>query len=115
MTIKTWKHGDTDVSAANLTEYSTALTAAHTLLGDTAQVYAVHLASSAFFHIWHTHRYLWFKSAGQIVSIDGANTVGLSEPTGGGTGMVDLDTLDWLQYGQLYTVSGVSACIEDYE
>ena len=113
MAVKTWRQGDYP-TAADLNAYVSDLTAAHNQIGDVGVSMGCWHASSARFHLTHTYRYLYWDSVGQIESMDGTQTLGLSEPETG-VGQMDLDTVDWLQYGQAYRVTGVTWCMEDYE
>lgn len=113
MAVKTWRHGDYP-TAADLNAYSTDLNAAHNLLGDVGISKGCWHESNARFYLNHVYRYLYWDSVGKVESLDGANSVSLSEPPTG-VGQMDLDTVDWLQYGQIYLVTGVTWCIEDYE
>jgi hypothetical protein len=97
-----------------MNEYISALVAAHNSLGDVGISEGCWHESNARFYITHTYRYLYWDSTGRIESLDGANTVGLSEPATG-VGQIDLDSIDWLQYGQVYLVTGVTWCMEDWE
>ena len=110
-----WAHGDKP-TAADMNAYSTALTEAHNSLGDVA----VHLlclkVSEAQYTIRHTHRYLHFTSTGKLVDPTAVNEdTGLSEDGNTNKGVLDLETVGWLAYGALYFVTGVSACVEDWE
>lgn len=108
-----WQHGE-QPTAAILNEYRTALIDAHTTLGDDGGWSEAHeKISEASFVMLHTWRYLHFTSTGQITDLYGNNALDLEE-NADGQGRIDLDTLDWLVYGQLYRVNGVSVCMEDW-
>lgn len=108
-----WDHGDTPTSTI-LNEYSTALESAHDTLGDLGGWSpAMEHNSEAVYLVLHTNRYLHFVSNGEITDLTGANVEEISEDEDG-SGVFDLDTLDWLTYGQLYYVTGVSICCEDW-
>ena len=113
MAIKSWAHGDYP-KAVDLNAYTSDLITAHNQGGDVGISMGCWHQSSAEFYLTHTYRYLYWDSTGQIESMDGSQTVGLSEPPNG-AGQVDLDTVDWLQYGMVYRVTGVTWCIEDWE
>ena len=118
MAIKVWAHGDYP-TAAQMNEYKTVLDAAKAALnaGSPAlpmQVAAEH-ASSGEFWVWHCYRYLHYGSNGVLVDQDGVYPdVSLSEDDNQ-LGVLDLDSLGWLQYGRVYKVTGVTWCQEDWE
>lgn len=70
----------------------------------------------------HVHRYLRYRGAGKIISLDGANEVSLSdtEPSGGPQ-VFDLDSIkSWLPYGEQYLVQDsdsnhIVVAYEDYQ
>lgn len=108
-----WEHTDTP-TAALLNEYSAALNDAHDRLGEVGGwSEAQERVSESVYTLLHTHQYLHFVSNGQISELDGSNETDINEDESG-QGVIDLDTLPWLVYGQLYTVTGVSVCIEDW-
>lgn len=113
--VRQWSHGD-QPTAALMNLYATALTEAHDSLGEGAvQMLALKL-SEAQFCLVHAYRYLHFTSSGSLVDPAGLQQeVGLSEDGESGHGVLDLDSVGWLAYGALYWVTGVSACVEDYE
>lgn len=114
-TPKQWAHGDR-VTHTEMNKYGTALTEAHDSLGDAAMNPLCLIISEAEFCLRHTYRYLHFTSTGQLVDPTGArDPVGLSEDADTNKGVLDLESLGWLAYGALYTVTGVSACVEDWE
>lgn len=62
--------------------------------------------------ILHRHRYLHYKSTGAIEDPAGTGTaVSLSNEED--FNVYDLDSVDWLAYGQMYKVTGVDFCMED--
>lgn len=108
-----WVHGDQPTPTI-LNEYRTALIDAHDGLGDLADwSIAQQRTSESRFVLLHTHRYLHFTSSGTISELTGANEEEINEDDSG-QGVLDLDALDWLIYGELYLVTGVSVCIEDW-
>lgn len=110
----TWVEGD-QPTATLLNEYRTALIEAHDGLGDLGGWSLAQIRiNEARFTLLHTHRYLHFTSVGQIMALDGSNAQDINEDESG-VGVLDLDTLDWLVYGQLYQVNGVSVCMEDWQ
>lgn len=113
MTIPTF--GIEKPTAAKLNALKAAFVSAHTLLGDTASETATpyEYGESVAWYFFHTHRYLHFGSVGTLQDI--SNTfpeVDLSEDDTG-YGILDLDTISWLAYGQMYKVIDVSFCRED--
>lgn len=116
MTVpREWAHGDAP-TAADMTSYSTALTEAHTALGDIAVQPLYVKISEAEFCLRHIYRYLHFTSSGKLVDPAGVNdAIGLSEDGDTNHGVLDLESVHWLGYGAYYYVTGVSACVEDWE
>lgn len=113
--MKTFAHGDS-VTAANLNAIDTTLDDAYARIGDVAYQALAPGAdddNNTFFFI-HRYRYLYFKSTGEIASLDGTNTAGLSEKNDTFTAL-DLDGLNWLSYGQAYVVTGCEMACEDWE
>lgn len=109
----TWNHLDQPTPTI-LNEYRAALIAAHDALGDVGGFSVAHQnISEASFTMLHTWRYLHFVSNGVITDLYGANRVEINEDETG-QGRVDLDSLDWLVYRQLYRITGVTTCIEDW-
>lgn len=109
-----WTEGDKP-TATLLNEYRTALIDAHTGLGDLAEwSLAQRQVSSARFVLLHTFRFLHFTSVGQITALDGSHAQDINEDDSG-AGVLDLDSLDWLVYGELYRVNGVTICMEDWQ
>lgn len=114
MSLTRFAHGY-NPTAVLLTPIVDALDDAHAALGDVALSPGCCKGSSAVFHLVHSQRYLHFSSVGAIEDIGGVfPDVSLSE-SDTGVGAVDLETVTWLVYGQLYRVSGVSACLEHSE
>jgi hypothetical protein len=111
MSIKVWAHGDKP-TAAQMNEYKTVLDGARVLLeGNTFALPAEHMSESAFGLI-HCYRYLHFASTGTLHDIQSAYPdVSLSEDSDG-HGVLDLNSLGWLNYGRLYEVTGVTWCQE---
>jgi hypothetical protein len=111
---KQWSRGDVP-TAAQMNQYSTALTAAHEVVGDTAVNPVIQQGvSEARFFLRHTHRYLFFRSQGQIEDPNGVeDPVSLSEQKSGAVTRFDLDDVGWLNYGMIYMVTGCSQCMED--
>ena len=113
-TAAAFVHGDYP-TASKMNSISTAVTEAHTALGDYAWNMAVAKASEATFHLLHTWRYLKFSSTGALVDINGAfPSISLSEDDSG-IGTLDLDSVGWLGHGMIYKVTGVSTCFEDWQ
>ena len=109
-----WNHGDITVAAARMNKYSDALNAIYAVRGDVSVSIATLAGQSeAVFTNIHRERYLYFISDGSIDDPAGiGDSVSISEVAGTFTAY-DLDTVSWLQYGDLYEVSGVSWCAED--
>jgi hypothetical protein len=71
--------------------------------------------SGSLWYFRHVHRWLIYDSTGQIVDISGENApVTINDPESG-WGVKDLDTIEWLQYGALYIVSGCAVAYERRE
>ena len=114
MSLIYFQHG-WNPTAAMLNPIADAYDAAHTALGDYSLSPGCLKAEFAVFHLVHNQRYLHFSSSGAIVDPGGVfPDVSLSE-SDTGVGALDLDTVGWLVYGQLYSVTGVSACLEHSE
>ena len=108
-----WEHGNVNVSAANINKYTNSIIALEAIIGSVSKTYAT-LARQreASFTLYHTRRWLWFTSTGAIVDPSGIGTsVSISEVNDTFTAY-DLDTVEWLTYGSLYTVTGVGWCQE---
>ena len=114
MTIPVFSHGQKP-TASNMNAFKTVLDAANAALsGGTIQLPAVHQSESAF-GLLHCYRYLHFASTGTLTDIQGVYPdVSLSEDSDG-HGVLDLDSLGWLNYGRPYEVTGVTWCQEDWE
>lgn len=113
--MKIWQHGDT-VTAADLNALSAGMNTARTLSGDATLHYLAQGAygPGAVFYLIHTQRYLHFKSTGKLGNVTNTEETGLS--TGDAEfGVLDLDGVDWLAYGQLYKVTGCEMACEDSE
>lgn len=110
-----WAHGDT-TTEAKLDAYSTALDSLHGLIGDAAVCALTPVAegSGARFYLIHLQRWLHFRGTGDLYSADRAHSVGLSDVDNSWTAL-DLDGIEWLNYGEIYEVEGVTACCEDWE
>ncbi len=114
MTLTYYAHGNYP-TAAGMNAIADTYDAAHTALGDYSLSPGCVKASSATFHLVHSQRYLHFSSTGALEDISGVfPDVSLSE-SDTGVGALDLDSVGWLVYGQLYRVTGVSACLEHSE
>ena len=97
-----------------LNEYSAALNAAHDGLGNFAEwSVAQRRTSESVYTLQHVYRYLHFTSNGKIMELNDSNEQDINEDETG-RGVLDLESLDWLIYGQLYKVTGVSVCLEDW-
>ena len=110
-----WAHGDT-TTEAKLDGYSTALNTIHGQLGDVvcqALTPAAEGSGARFFNV-HLQRWLHFRGTGDLLSSDHVHSIGLSDVDNGWTAL-DLDGVEWLNYGEIYEVEGVTACCEDWE
>lgn len=57
---------------------------------------------------FHTYQFLIFGSTGEIIDPSGVgSSVALSDPESG-YGVYDLSSVDWLTYGMVYRVEGVT-------
>ena len=108
-----WSHGDT-VSAADLNAYSTALTALHARILSTSIRMATpnQYGSGNIYRFVHRNRWLHFKSTGQIKNAAGTQQATLS-PINDTYTSFDLQSLNWLAYGQLYQVVGCDMASEE--
>ena len=114
---KWWSEGDT-VTHTELNKYGTALTEAYNDLGDYGIQFAspFRLQSGDVFTVYKTHRYLHFRSVGALDDpSDIYDSITLTEDPDTGRGTLDLDTVDWLIYGQKFYCSGVNAVWLDEE
>jgi len=67
----------------------------------------------SFLSIFHTFRYLAYGSTGEIVDPSGlADPVAITDAETGKVGFYDLEGIDWLTYGMVYRVEGVTWCRE---
>jgi len=114
MSMTHFSHGQKP-TALTMNAIVTALNDAHTALGNYGASPGACKASSSTFFLVHSQRYLHFSSTGNLEDITGVfPDVNLSE-SDTGVGVLDLDSVGWLVYGQLYMVTGVSACLEHEE
>ena len=108
-----WTHGDT-VTAAYLNAYSTELTALHNrILNTRIRMATPHQYGSGNIY-WFVHRNRWlhFKSTGQIMNAGGTQQATLS-PINDTYTSLDLQSLSWLAYGDLYQVVGCEMASEE--
>jgi hypothetical protein len=67
------------------------------------------VTEASFLTIFHTFRYLAYGSTGQIVDPSGiGKAVSISDPATGKIGYYDLEGVDWMTYGMVYRVEGVT-------
>lgn len=95
-------------------KYSDGLTYLNTAIG-VAYNWAVpysQMPDTQTYYLIHSQQYLVYKSTGRIVDITGTND-DISLDDGDTYNSYDLDTIDWLAYGDLYRVVGCSVCMED--
>ncbi len=101
-------------TAAKLNALSDVIDEAHVILGDTATEFPAEgqWGSGQVWWMVHVYRYLHFASNGALVDPTGVfPDVSISEDDTG-QGVLDLDTVSWLAYGQLYKLTGISWCME---
>lgn len=71
--------------------------------------------SGSLWYFRRTHRWLIYDSTGQIEDLSGENDpVSIQDPESG-FGVKDLDTVEWLQPGEFYIVSGCAVAYERRE
>ena len=63
-------------------------------------------------HLW---RWLFYKGEGALKNIAETEQTPLSNDNPGGTNVFDLDSVDWLNYGGVYEITGVTWAFEDWE
>jgi hypothetical protein len=113
-----WEHGDFPL-AADLNKIGTG----QTHIYEIALTYARNPASRSLadlsaenINFTHRHRWLHYKSTGQVVDPSGAEEdVELPNPSDNWINVYDLDSIAWLEYGALYTVAGVDMACEQEE
>lgn len=67
----------------------------------------------SFLTIFHTFRYLAYGSTGEIVDPSGIGAnITVTDPDTGTIGYYDLESVDWMTYGMVYRVTGVTWCRE---
>lgn len=71
----------------------------------------------SFLTIFHTFRYLAYGSTGEIIDPSGiGDPIAITDPDSdaetGPIGFYDLEGIDWLTYGMVYRVEGVTWCRE---
>jgi len=108
-----WTHGDV-VTAAYLNAYSTELTALRASIKDAEIVPCMpdQYSSGNVYWFFHRHRWLHFKSTGQIKNAAGTQQATLS-PVNDTYTSFDTHSLSWLAYGQLYQVVGCAMASEE--
>ena len=101
-------------TAAKLNLLPDVFTEAHTLLGDVStnlpalQAYG----DGVSWRLIHVYRYLHFGSTGTVMDPHGVYPDTTISESDTGQGVLDLDTVAWLAYGQQYRVDAVSWCME---
>jgi hypothetical protein len=101
-------------TAAKLNALADVIAEAYVILGDVGTEFPAEgqWGSGQVWRMVHVYRYLHFSSSGAIVDPTGVNPdVSISEDDTG-QGVLDLDTVSWLAYGQLYKLTGISWCME---
>lgn len=126
---KVWSHGDVP-TAALMNAYSTSLTEIYNKLagkrhcrGVKCRQWLSRTADTLFDGMVDTNnsyqaethllRWLFYGGEGAIVSLDGTESTPLSND--GTVNIYDLDSVDWLNYGQAYHITGVDWAMEDWE
>lgn len=67
------------------------------------------VTEGSFLTIFHTFRYLAYGSTGEIVDPSGIGAnVSVTDPATGKIGYYDLEGVDWMTYGMVYRVEGVT-------
>lgn len=124
-----WEHGDIP-TAADMNKYSDGLNAIYTALVAKRHFPAAkvrqYLSTGADTHFQavttdnsycvavHTMRFLVYGGSGALTNLAGTETTSLQDITGG-TNIFDLDSVGWLNYGQVYRITGVAWAMEDWE
>lgn len=116
-----FSHG-TDPTSANFNTYVDALNDLHGRAGDVRRFPLVLLnremlpgadSDNCGYTFRHRKRYLWYRSSGSVVSIDGTQSVSLSNTNSNGVNVYDLDSITWLAYGDIFRVQGVTWTLEN--
>ena len=115
---KQWSHGD-EVCASELQKYSDSLEYLNSLTSTSGRNYATPFSQfddTQEFWFIHSRPLLIYVSTGVLSDPSGLNEdVTLSNEDGQYYNGYDLDTVPWLNYGDLYKVVGCSVCMEDGE
>lgn len=115
---KQWSHGD-EVCASELQKYSDSLNYLNSLTATSGRNYATpfsQFTDTQQFWFIHSRPLLIYVSTGVLSDPSGLNEdVTLSNEDGQYYNSYDLDTISWLNYGDLYKVVGCSVCMEDGE
>lgn len=114
---KQWNHGDI-VTATELQKYSDGLNAINAVLSTVGyRNYGTPFSTfddNQIYYVVHSKRYLIYWSSGQIVDLSGVNeNVELPNDSEFEYNVYDLDSIDWLDYGELYQILGCSVVFED--
>ena len=109
-----WSHGD-QVTAANMNILSDNIEYLYSLSGGIDANFAVPQIGGSdrrpSYTVVHRFRWLWYRGSGNMEDFAGNNDTSLDSGDAWAVAL-DLDTLGWLFYGSLYTVSGVSWAME---
>jgi len=110
-----YSHGDYPI-AANLNKFSNGQLHIYEKAPDILFCNAVpYITSGEYMRFVHRHRYLHYKSSGQLVdNVVGQveETISLPNTTDDWVNVYDLDQVSWLSYGAVYYVTGVDFCQE---
>lgn len=106
VTVPNFSHGDT-LSAAQVNQYKTAIDELASKMTGYSPARLVKTGDTKTY-IVHSKRWLRYNDNGSIESLDGANTVSLSDPgPNAAFAFYDLDSLSWMAYGLGYYVINV--------
>lgn len=111
---KQWNHGD-EVCAADLQKYSDAIAYLYSFSSGAGKNYATpfsRMDDTQQFWFVHSQRYLIYVSTG-VISDPGGVGEDVTLSSDQSINAYDLDTIPWLNYGNLYKVVGCSVCMED--
>lgn len=99
--------------ASRMNKFSDGLNHIHEIVASQAVRIAVPIETDADFCLQHKHRWLHYKSSGAVEDLAQTETNSLTFDDDDWTAVFDLDTVDWLAYGDAYLVTGVTFAEED--
>lgn len=113
-----WQHGDQPTAGA-MNLYSQDIISIYGVYGPVSFNVAIRsirleefeLRGPEYYTFLHRYRWLHYLGDGEISSMDGTNTNNLAD-TAGAVKVFDMTTVDWLAYGELYKVSGLTFACE---